>query len=1506
MNIESAPPKVFISYSHDSQTHKDRVLELADRLRKDGVDTTIDQYEEAPPKGWHRWMLDRVEESDFVLVVCTEQYDRRFRGKEELGKGKSATWEGCVIIQELYDAQGQNSKFIPITINPEDNNFITSPLRSATNYRLENDDGYELLYRRLTNQPETTKPDLGKLKTLPTRAPKQNFSNNLFSTTIDDFDKSSSIDPRYRSQSQAESDPIDLPNKDDILREFKLVSAIGRNWIRTIDNKPIERQEKSQVIESINSGHKTVLIVDSPGSGKTCLLLDLLEYYEQSSSHNVLFIRGEEFNDANEQKQLPEHLVEKCGILSKSANTVVIIDSLDVLSASRQHETLKFFMRLIDRLIAVENVSVIVSCRTFDLEYDYHLRNRTWQHKVNLETLDFDTVVSRFLRDWNIDPDRVNEKLRQLLGLPQNLKMYGQLAARGVVSESTSIYQLHEEFIEELIRKKSEMGHSAIEALQSMADYLLEQRTWNLPRINFNCSEEIFRELSSLGVILTKENNQLSFSHQTLAECLMVGSNLDKGISFTNFITDRVQLPFIRPAVRAFLFYLRVNDPAEFRKQVKNALSCDRIAYHIKRLICESIAEIEPMNNDWGLIRHLYNHHSNLFGSFIERVTSYEWLLFLQQHWLPIAKQSRDREVLLRRFFCRLEVWIDRYPEEVIELWIDAYNSRWFDYKALTMFVSQQLDGLQDWSIAKIEHLLKLIIQHLPEDGNYRFTNHLSRWMEANNSGDDMLWQYMTSSISDNDIGSIRISNKLRYTSSGLDDVSFLENRLLKSNKLLDLAVNWIENWSKNGFPSYLEEGDIWEIFLSESSYRLKHSSGVMHRVDSLTHLLDGIEKAFQEHCRLNDRWWQDSEPKLRSTQDGCLRYFLIQAYKVNIQSSLDGVVAQLENKQLFESRHLGDELGELITIAYPELSTSFVIEHQAMIMSLHEDLVDREDNLEQWINTIKYRFFKRIPIVFRTDKTQHFINSQENFHEHGEPSPSVGLSGGIISPPFTAQQLLSLSDRTIIELLNFYIDNPSNERRYQDYIGGLGEVRSVLREAASLDPVRFISRILQSSNPRSYTDHISAIVEGIGNHLRFRFGNLSSGTIWNPVEPLPDGINVAQNLLKLIERYSIYRIGDDASRTALSGCCNILANDDECVDRLSLQLFWLYKAHLNEDKQVISSNDSLIATAINSTSGVVSEAAMRLYNRRLELNLDVPELLTYLIQHVSKDRRLYVRVGILHHLAFTIYKQPEWGWKLFADIFQEPQPLLWQYVEKCLYHNYHDRFDLVSLYLERIFQEGMEEAGETWGRISALASLSGHITQELIFERLQLVANCESAWEGVAQVFTANLHISEHTDTCYTGILKILEIKDDRLPSGILVKISKCFWGEMDIDGGKDRKNIDYKILSNLLEKILSVHELAQLHVFDISQYLSELSRVNPLEALQLLELSAIRLKEEADSAWILEPKYLIMTLKEIFAEAEESQDMDLINRAINLQDLFLELNINGIDNFLDKAARS
>ena len=46
--MASDPPKILLSYSHDSPEHQKRVLTLANRLRADGVDCVIDQYVVVP------------------------------------------------------------------------------------------------------------------------------------------------------------------------------------------------------------------------------------------------------------------------------------------------------------------------------------------------------------------------------------------------------------------------------------------------------------------------------------------------------------------------------------------------------------------------------------------------------------------------------------------------------------------------------------------------------------------------------------------------------------------------------------------------------------------------------------------------------------------------------------------------------------------------------------------------------------------------------------------------------------------------------------------------------------------------------------------------------------------------------------------------------------------------------------------------------------------------------------------------------------------------------------------------------------------------------------------------------------------------------------------------------------------------------------------------------------------------------------------------------------------
>jgi hypothetical protein len=107
--MASEPPKVFISYSHDSIHHKDLVLRFAERLRKDGVDAQIDQYVKGrPPGGWPRWMLDKLDWPEFVLLICTEAYYRRFRGHEELGTGKGALSplvKGKAELEEAHQPQ---------------------------------------------------------------------------------------------------------------------------------------------------------------------------------------------------------------------------------------------------------------------------------------------------------------------------------------------------------------------------------------------------------------------------------------------------------------------------------------------------------------------------------------------------------------------------------------------------------------------------------------------------------------------------------------------------------------------------------------------------------------------------------------------------------------------------------------------------------------------------------------------------------------------------------------------------------------------------------------------------------------------------------------------------------------------------------------------------------------------------------------------------------------------------------------------------------------------------------------------------------------------------------------------------------------------------------------------------------------------------------------------------------------------------------------------------------
>jgi len=644
--------------------------------------------------------------------------------------------------------------------------------------------------------------------------------------------------------------------------------------------------------------------------------------------------------------------------------------------------------------------------------------------------------------------------------------------------------------------------------------------------------------------------------------------------------------------------------------------------------------------------------------------------------------------------------------------------------------------------------------------------------------------------------------------------------------------------------------------------------------------LIESLENALKYRSLQNDAWWKVNEPQLRSTSDAVFRYLVIESYKENIQGNILGIESQLQDESLLNYCDLNYTLGELMQIAYPYVSASVQTNNQNMILELCSDPpVDMDEskllNWIAWKNRKTYDLLIRIPSVFRIEEAQSQISSWKNHFGYDQPSPHRYISSYIEISPISKEDFLKLSDESISRLL----------------IGRFNEAW-FLRESCSLKPIHFLGLLPRFVEDRLDRDYINAVIEGVANHLRYRFGNVSSADIWTPVQPLPDEKILAGMLLNSLERYLILWEDAQTVSSALEACCDVL-DDSESAERLTLFLFWIW-SKFPDDENTLNNERDLISRAINSARGIAAISAMKLCNRLLENDQPLPELLPYLLHNFARDSAIYARVPILQQLPFLMYKLPDLGWQLLAEVFQEPQPNLWKYAERSLYHQYQSQFHKVAPYLDRLMKEGMEEAGDAWGRISTLASLSGHISQEELFKSLA-TANA-NAWKGAAQVFAANLNRREHKDVCHSGLSFIL--RQENLSDEVIREIDKCF------DKEANRGLIGHNLVSAFLNA-LSISAGSH-DIFKFLEWLGREARYNPLLVLDLAEILVLKLegKLQSNQIWHTEP--LIAALNEILREADESDDSKIIHRAINLQDNFLRLGINGIEEMIAKAEQS
>jgi hypothetical protein len=171
----SRSPHVFVSYSHDSEEHKEAVRQFATFLRTTaGLDVHVDRWYDDGRRDWSLWAIDQLKRADYVIVIASPEYRRRADGAARPDEGRGAQFEAAMIRDGLTrDLAEMVRRVLPVVLPGRSIEDIPGFLNaySTTHYLVPELtlDGIDELMVAITGVARHSLPPLGRFVP-PTRA----------------------------------------------------------------------------------------------------------------------------------------------------------------------------------------------------------------------------------------------------------------------------------------------------------------------------------------------------------------------------------------------------------------------------------------------------------------------------------------------------------------------------------------------------------------------------------------------------------------------------------------------------------------------------------------------------------------------------------------------------------------------------------------------------------------------------------------------------------------------------------------------------------------------------------------------------------------------------------------------------------------------------------------------------------------------------------------------------------------------------------------------------------------------------------------------------------------------------------------------------------------------------------------------------------------------------------------------------------------------------------------
>ncbi len=1273
----------------------------------------------------------------------------------------------------------------------------------------------------------------------------------------------------------------------DIQSIFRATSAVGRAWQRTVGGVQFDMAALTALKRMVDEKRDTVLLTDGPGAGKTCVLLSLFDWLELQPLVLPLFLQAREFAgatsaEAREALGFPKDVFALVSDASAQRHVVVVIDSLDVLSLARDTEDLRFFLALIDRMAAIPNVTVVAACRSFDLSYNRTLQSRTWPNRVTVGLLSWDGAVEPLLTSWEVQTDRLDEATKALLQNPRNLSLFQAIVQRAGPNNLVTAQQLTDTYLDYVVLRDSALGAEAMNGIVDMAALMLANRRIDIDSRQLYLSEARVQALLSGNVLFSGRAGRYGFGHQTLLDALAVRGALRRGQSLLEFIQALPAVPFVRPTVRAFLSHLRISDARSFRAQVR-AVVDSKEAFHLKRLVVESLAEMQAEEEDWPLVRHLYRVHEPLFNSFYWLAKTRAWFELLHPRLVPLWEADCNAERLRLHggwVAARNESELD---DAVVAYWTRLAETDWIEEGSRLWMVSHMASQSEPSRLAKLLPLASKLMDL--SGGELDFLGRLlEKVIGITGEGDEVLWSFITRDVVDDEYVRWHLDSQLNVEQK-FENADFLASRMKAAPSLLEKAMAELERWTRVGEPpSDANDPARWsETFLEDTSYGESHSRVDLHHRSSLELLVGAVEAAIITHAETGDRWWSEHALRLCFSVCGGLRYIGMSALE-RFPSGNEELIAAVLSKPEIYLHSPAFELARFIrATAYYVPSVADEIE-RGISRSIDENWGNEERGKET-----RRLLLTAVPASLRSRDAVIALEELSRTTRLPSNEPQIHRSGGWIRSPFSVQEFIDLSEGALLRLLKASLSLERDRLDFGSMFGGLSEVVSTLRTWAAKRPM-FAVRLLKEHWAKLDECYREALLGGVATYLQEERGNLQRNADQLPIEHC-DVDALAVEVLEELERHPlVWRWRLEGARAAC-GCAPVLALNDAQVERM---VFWASGASLCRDPMFDGeSKRSEGHVGLNSVRGVLADSFMVIATKRLEAGLTLSVGLRAALSRSALDEHPAVRDMVLRRLPWFMSKDAQ-GWGLLEAALARGAMESWGSAERCFYYSYVNHYARVEPLLNQMLASGRPGALEAWGRITALSSLTGQTSFAYLTESLTKL-DSEHAWKGATSVWCANARYRAHLTECLAG----LELAVDSI-NGV-AHLAQGLSKLLKFDEAAHL--VPIALLRRILERTKELKQPGG--SFGLGDWCVAVADFDPHYGLEAAEAIVARTSlapvgGDAD-AW---PR-LLTTL---FREAEESEPSDrgeMLARVIALQDEILKAAPEAIHSWLRAAER-